>query len=173
MLRWLTITTCLLAAGLACGDGEVIYRDHEVFFDYDPDEVQAGVEKALIPGIYEEQLFRRLEPSDPLHIVAGFQGGIWVHLSLRVTGMRSRGQIEATLHLEDEQPVGATAFSIKLVRTAEGYLEAYDIPIPVGGRGASMEDIDHLFGQTATLTLRYTADDVVVEETAIVVLERG
>ena len=176
MLRWATLTLVLISTSLACGEREVIYRDHEVFFDYDPDEAQAGVEKTLIPGIYEEQLFRSLEPQDPLHIVAGFQGGIWVHISLRVTGMRSRGQIEAQITLGEDgggEEIGVTEFSIKLVRTAEGFLEAYDVPIPVGHRGASLQDIDHLFGRSATLTVRYTAEEIVLEETTIVTLERG
>jgi hypothetical protein len=118
----------------------------------------------------------RLAPRDAMHIVAGFQGGIWVHLSLRVTGMRSRGQIEATIHLDEEAAgaeIGSTAFSIKLVRTAEGFLEAYDIPIPVGDRGASMQDIEDLFGRVATLTVRYTVEDLVLEDATTVILERG
>ena len=168
MICRLFILTVVFGAGLACGEREIVYKDRDVVFDYDPEAALASQEKALIPGIYEEQLFRALEDDDPLHIVAGFQGGIWVHMSLRVTGMRSRGQIEATLN-----PGGTTAFSLKMVRTAEGYLEAYDIPIPVGGRGESLDDIEELFGAPSTLTFRYSADDVTLTSERQVILERG
>ena len=167
----------LCSSGMACGEREIIYQDHEVFFDYDPDEAQASMEKTIQAGVYEEQLFRRLEAQDELHIVAGFQGGIWAHISLRITGLRSRGRIEASVSLGEDgsgATVGETGFPIKLVRTAEGFLEAYDIPIPVGDRGSAMADVAQYFGHPALLTVRYSTPDFEPLETQlIVILERG
>ena len=60
-----------------------------------------------------------------------------------------------------------------MVRTAEGFLEAYDVPIPVGGRGASLDDIEALFGAPSTLTIRYTVDEVTLTAERQVILERG
>jgi hypothetical protein len=167
----------LCCSGLGCGEREVIYQDREVFFDYDPDEAQASMEKTIQVGVYEEQLFRSIEAQDELHIVAGFQGGIWAHISLRVTGLRSRGRIEARLSLGEDGSgavVGETGFPIKLVRTAEGFLEAYDIPIPVGDRGSAMADVAQYFGRPALLTVRYSTPDFEpLEAQLIVILERG
>ena len=168
MVKSIVIAAFCVLAFAGCGEREILYADHEVFFDYDPEADLASAEKTLAPGIYEEQLFRPLEDGDPLHIVAGFQGGIWIHLSVRVTGLRGRGQIEAII-----EPGGETAYTLRLVRTAEGFLEAYDIPVPVGDRGDSMDDVSHLFGSDATLTIRFTSEDQTVEATRQVVLERG
>ena len=168
-MRSMNFAFLLASIGLGCGEHEIIYQDRPVVFDYDPDEVFANQERMLLPGVYEEQLFNAIEDGDDLHIVAGFQGGIWVHLSLRVTGMRSRGQIQAEINPD----IGSTDFSLKLLRTADGFLEAYDIPIPVGDRGSSMADIEALFGRAAVLRVRYTVDEVTIEAERRVILRPG
>jgi hypothetical protein len=148
----------------ACGEPVApVYSDVPTVALTEDDELRAGEQVSITAGVLNEQLFNELEAGDPLHIINGFQGGTWVHVSIRVTGMRSRGRIDASLG----EGVGETAFELKLIRTAQGFMEAHDIPIPVRG------DVDDLVGQEAVLQLTYTSREEVIDLALPVVLERG
>ena len=150
--------------GSPSGDG-VIYRDFPVEFDNVPVGLAAQGEKSLTPGTFDEQLFDPIEEGDPVHIIHGFQGGTWVHISVRVTGMTAYGKIAVSL-----EKVGTIEYDLKLVQTAEGFLEAYDIPIPVGKEGPALEI---LYGQPSTLEITFSNDSDVVTSTRSVTLEEG
>jgi hypothetical protein len=159
-VRWFAV----LIALNACGEAPApIYSDVPTVALTEDDERRAGEERSLTAGVLNEQLFNVIEAGDPLHIINGFQGGTWVHISVRVTGMRSRGRIEASLG----EAVGETAFELKLIRTAQGFMEAHDIPIPVRG------DVDDLVGRDAILHITYTSRDEAIDLDLPVVLERG
>lgn len=115
---------CLVSPG--CGDtpeSDKVYRDLPVEFDGDGDRV---VEQGMTLGILLDDTFVPLDEGDPVEIINGFQGGTWVHLSLRVAGMPANGLIRASLG-----DISEVRYGLKLVRTEEGYLESYDIPLPV------------------------------------------
>ena len=114
----------------------------------------------------DEQLFNEIEEGDVVYIIHGFQGGTWVHLSIRVTGLPSVGTVLARLGLG----VGEIQYDLKLIRTAEGYLEAYDIPIPIPFEGM---ELDALYGQDTTLEVRFTTEDGEVTPSRLVTLEEG
>ncbi len=71
-----------------------------------------------------------MDDIDEVPVIHGFQGGTWIHLSVRVTGLPSDGMIEASLG-----DVGSIRYGLKLTRSPEGFLEAYDIPIPGAALG--------------------------------------
>ena len=123
-------------------------------------------EKEMVLGIYEEQLFRTLHDGDAVHIINGLQGGTWVHLSIRISGLPRVGVVKVELG----ENVGAIEYNLKLVRTAEGFLEAYDIPVPVPFIG---EELEALYGQTVSLKVSFTAAEQSVEAENQVVLEKG
>jgi hypothetical protein len=159
-VRWFAV----LVALNACGEVPApIYRDVPTVALTEDDERHVGEEKTLTAGVLNEQLFDAVKAGDALHIINGFQGGTWVHISVRITGMRSRGRIVASLG----EAVGETAFELKLIRTAQGFMEAHDIPIPVRG------DIDDLIGRDATLHITYTSREEALDLELPVVLERG
>ena len=125
----------------------------------------ASGEKTLTPGTFEEQLFDPIDDGDPVYIIHGFQGGTWVHISVRVSGMTAYGKISVTL-----QKVGTIEYDLKLVQTAEGFLEAYDIPIPVGKEGPALKI---LYGEASTLEITFSNDGGTVSTTRNVTLEEG
>ncbi len=167
--RWRLATAgliCLFCHGLFGCQERVVYRDHDVEFNEAGSERFWSGQPELIPGLHKEQLFVPLANGDGLGIIHGLQGGTWIHLSVRIGGMPKYGTIGADLGAE----VGAIEYKIKLVRTAEGFLEAYDIPIPIKREGAAL---DALFGSKAVLDVRFSAGDKKVEAKRDVVLEKG
>ena len=142
-----------------------MYRDFDVEFEDNSFSFDFSGSSELIIGVYHEQLFNDLSTGDPVHIINGLQGGTWVHISIRVVGMPTIGSIAVTLG-----DVGDVEFYVNLVRSAEGYLEAYDIPIPIPLEG---EDLEQLFGQDATLTVFYTSEEQTVSSELLVVMEKG
>jgi len=145
---------------------EIIYMDFPVqFTDVGGSSEWLG-EKEMVLGVYEEQLFRGLGDGDAVHIINGLQGGTWVHLSVRVTGLPRAGVINVVLG----EDIGAIEYNIKLVRTAEGFLEAYDIPVPVPFEG---DELEALFGQTVVLKVSFSAEGQSVSAESLVVLEQG
>jgi hypothetical protein len=143
-----------------------IYLDYDVIFE-DVSSVNQWVgDPVLIPGIYEEQLFNEVEEGDDLYIIHGFQGGIWVHLSIRVGGLDSSGVIYAKLG----DDIGEIYYNIKLVRTAEGYLEAYDIPVPVS---YAEEELQSLYDTESYIQIQYTSGDETLTVTRTIMLREG
>ena len=150
-MRRILLTTFLMSCGpeqvaLDFVPGELVY-----------DTLDAGNRGAvtLVVGIVRDEIFVPLEAGQDLPILRGFQGGRWIHVALRVTGVRNRGrvQLEAT-------GVGTAAYDIKLVRR-EGILEVVDLPIPVG-RQPELDDrgIDALAGQAVRLNVSFTVGQV-------------
>ena len=125
-----------------------------------------AVEKHMALGVYEEESFREIDEGDAMQIIDGLQGGRWVHLSVRVTGLPRSGNI--VVQLGDD--IGVADYSLKLLRTAEGFLEAYDIPIPIPFEG---EELEALFGMPVQIKVRYSAEADEVTAQALVVLEKG
>ena len=160
------VVAVLLASVIPCCETRTTYEDFPVEFD-DPlgQDVIFG-DPAIFPGTNEEQLFSEIEDGDTVYIIHGFQGGTWVHLSIRVTGLPSVGNIVASLGIN----VGEIAYDIKLIRTAEGYLEAYDIPIPIPFEG---DELETLYGQEATLTVSFTTAAGAASATRVVILGDG
>lgn len=158
------VVACLVVALAGCGDPEVVreYRDLPVIFDGDGDRV---VEESLVLGALVDGAFVPLGEGAPVEIINGFQGGTWVHLSVRVSGMPASGVVRASL-----EGVGEIRYGLKLTRTADGFLEAYDIPMPVRQTGAELEA---LFGVPALLTASFEADGRSVEASLQVVLAEG
>jgi len=149
----------------SCGE-EIVYRDFPVEFS-DVNEREAGPgEKNMALGVYEEESFREIDEGDSLPIINGLQGGTWVHLSVRVSGLPRSGNIAVQLG----NGIGSVEYSLKLLRTAEGFLEAYDIPIPVPFEG---EELEALFGTTVSIKVEYSADSGAVTAETLVVLEKG
>ena len=164
--RWVCLLALLITLPVGGCDEVIIYKDYPVVFD-DPfgEDLIVG-DPAIVPGTNHEQLFEELNDGDDCHIIYGFQGGIWVHLSIRVTGMPSSGTVFASLGTD----VGEIQYDLKLMRTAEGFLEAYDIPIPIK---VDEENIDALYGSEATLTVRFTTEVGEIEAVRNVILEEG
>ncbi len=158
----LGLMVCLVAS--SCNE-IVVYRDFDVEFEDSSFSFDFSGSSELIIGVYHEQLFNDLSTGDPVHIINGLQGGTWVHISIRVVGMPTIGSIAVSLG-----DVGDVEFDVKLVRSAEGYLEAYDIPIPIPLEG---EDLEQLFGQDATLSVFYTSEEQTVSSELLVVMEKG
>jgi len=161
----------LLIAG--CGETYVpFFADIETDRDLDPDAVDFEGDPWLIPGIFEEQLFSEVEGGGEMHIIHGFQGGVWVHLSIRVNGMRSLGRIKAGLG--EDHSVGETQYDLRLSRTAEGYLEAYDIPIPISYRGDDLAGhLESLYGVEHPLNITFRVQDRSVSDQRLIVLQPG
>ncbi len=158
----------LTGAALVSGCGEIvyndIYRDRPVEFEEDEDEPVTD-ELGMTLGVYEEQLFRPLVERDEVAVIHGFQGGTWVHLSIRVTGLAPDGMIRASLG-----EVGAIRYGIRLTRSPEGFLEAYDIPIPVP---LSEEDLAELYGDELELKAQFSAGGESIEVILPVVVVEG
>jgi len=161
--HWLlTIALLTLWTG-GCVDYNVVYQDLPVEFE-EEEQTQITDELSIAMGLYEEQLFRELGDSDEVPVIHGFQGGTWVHLSIRVTGMPPDGMIRASLG-----EVGQIRYGIKLTRSPEGFLEAYDIPVPVPLTEA---DLELFYGQEVTLKAEFSANgEAVAAELKIVIVE--
>lgn len=164
-LRTVTLLLPLLAlSALLCGCGDteyhVIYMDEPVEFDVAQDDV-AG-EPELVLGALIDQRFEVLEGQAEMPIIFGFQGGTWVHLSIRAFGVRPGGEVSAKLG-----SLGQIRYPLKLTRGPEGHLEAWDIPVPVAPADG---DVQALYGQTFQLDVTFTAGDVTVENSLMVTL---
>jgi len=156
-----------LCFGLFSGCLErTIYLDYPVIYEDTVSVNKWEGDPVLIPGIYEEQLFNEFEEGDDLYIIQGFQGGIWVHLSIRVGGLDSSGVIYAKLGND----IGEIEYNIKLVRSGDGYLEAYDIPVPVGYDG---EELEKLYGTESFIEIEYTSGDQTLSVVRTVTLREG
>ncbi len=157
LVAWLAIGAC---------ESRILYKDHPVVFDGPGDEALVLGDPELIPGTNDEQLFEEIADGDTVYIIHGFQGGTWVHLSLRVTGLPSSGSVTASLGSE----IGEISYDLKLIRTAEGYLEAYDIPIPIPFEGTALEA---LYGQEVDLTVTFATSEGALTAVRAVVLGDG
>ena len=146
----------------ACGDPEVVYQDRPVEFDGQGDR---SVEAGLSLGQYIDGEFVPIGDGDEVPIINGFQGGTWVHLSIRLSGLPADGLVEAQLG-----PISEVRYGLKLVRTSEGYLEAYDIPLPVR---MTEEELNQTYGTEVTLSASFAAggDEVGAANQVILVAE--
>jgi len=170
-LQAATALACL-ATLLGCGTE---YRDTEVFFDVDNDgQGQSALDgdPEIILGVYTERTFKALEPGDTALVEDGFQGGTWVHFSIRATAMESSGRVLASLQSGDTV-LGSADLSLRLRRAASGYLEAHGVPIPIGtsitGQAYHITDF---IGQTANLKVTYNAADRSATATVELIVER-
>ncbi len=170
MKRWFLGIGLLLTG---CGEAYAPYfTDIETDRDLDSDTVEFEGDPWLIPGVVEEQLFTEVESGGEMHIIHGFQGGVWVHLSIRVNGMRSLGRIQAGLG--EDNSVGETQYDLRLARTAEGYLEAYDIPIPISYRGDDLAGhLESLYGSEHPLNITFRVQDRTVSDRRQIILQPG
>ncbi len=155
---------CAVAALWSCAEPEIvtIFRDAPVVFDGDGDRV-TQVDMAL--GQLVDGRFVPVEEGDPVEVIDGFQGGTWVHLSIRVAGLEPDGVVEARLG-----EISEVRFGLRLTRTPEGYLEAHDIPMPVP---LSDEDIAALEGQRVTLEASFSSAEQSVTQARGVTLRRA
>jgi len=160
-----TVAAAALVAG--CGDTveHVVYRDYPVEYDEQDDLNDVVGDPELQLGVFSEQLFRGLNEGDEIAIVHGFQGGTWVHLSIRAFGVLADGEIDAKLG-----DIGQIRFPLRLTRSAEGFLEAYDLPIPVNPADGNL---DQFYGQTVELSVRFVAGETTIEKSIHVVLVSG
>jgi hypothetical protein len=158
----------LLLFAVGCSESAVeriVYEDPAVVFDQEDYDQAAQGDPGITLGIYEEQLFRELTAGDDVPVIHGSQGGTWVHLSIRVTGLPADGLIAASLG-----DVGSIRYGLKLTRSPDGFLEAFDIPVPVR---VSEDELDALFGTQLTLTVSFKVDDITVEASMPVTLAEG
>jgi hypothetical protein len=110
----------------------------------------SGAPTLLVGGVADGR-FSSFEDGAELPILHGFQGGRWIHVALRVTGMRNRGRAEMRV-----TGIGHASYDIKLIRRGD-LLEVFDLPIPVGRNPRLTDDeVDALAGQTAELEVSYT-----------------
>lgn len=151
----------------SCG---VEYRDRPVEFDGVDAEIVYGEGATIVAGRYEEQLFVPVDSGDALYVIHGFQGGTWVHLSVRVNAMPASGEITAILRDTNQNEIAAISYNLKLVRSAEGFLEAYDIPIPMP---EDDESLNTLLENPAILGVFFRAGEYEVSITLPVVLLAG
>jgi hypothetical protein len=156
-----------MGSGPGCA---VRYSDYPVEFDAEEAAESYEGEPSLVAGTYQEQLFRELEEGGALHVIHGFQGGTWVHLSVRVNGMPRSGEMAVSLRAQGGAEVGRVSYGIELVRAAEGFLEAYDVPVPLPDDEAFL---DALMGQRGTLKVTYRAGEEEVSATVGVVFLEG
>ena len=150
-MRGMLLTVLLIGCG-----------PEQVALDFVPadliyDTLDAGNRGAptLVVGIVRDEVFVPLEAGQDLPILRGFQGGRWIHVALRVTGVRNRGRVQL-----EASGVGTAAYDIKLVRR-EGILEVVDLPIPVG-RQPELDDrgVDALAGREVRLSVSFTVGQV-------------
>ncbi len=147
-LLWATLTLA------GCGeDPGTVLRDHPV--DLRNTEWAPPVEgdPTLIIGVTEDQLFRELSDGAEAPVIEGFQGGRWVHMSLRATGVGIRGSLVGTLALGDEI-VGELSEDLKLVPTREGFAERTQVPIAL--KEAWQLKFEDLFDQAGSIAVAFT-----------------
>lgn len=159
MRRFLPATIVLLTA--ACGGTEVetttetIYRDVPV--DLVDTEWTPPVEgdPAVTVGVTEDQLFRELKDGDDAPIIEGFQGGYWVHVSVRTTGLGRSGKIDGLLELDGEaDAIGQLNADLRLTPTREGFYERPQVPISLSE--AWQVRFADLFDRSGTIGVTFT-----------------
>ena len=139
---------------VACGPTPtaLVFEQPTVVFD----ALDAGFqgEPSLVVGVVRDGRFEALAAGQALPILNGFQGGRWIHVALRVTGLRNRGRVQLGI-----DGVGQAAYDIKLVRRND-FLEVFDLPIPVG-RNPRLDDdqVDALAGQDVHLVVSFTVGE--------------
>ncbi len=139
---------------VACGPtpATLNFEAPEVVFD----ALDAGYvgDPSLVVGVVRDGRFEPCEAGQDLPILNGFQGGRWIHIALRVTGVRNRGRVQLGV-----AGVGEASYDIKLVRRGD-FLEVFDLPIPVG-RTPRLDDdqIDALAGENAHLVVSFTVGE--------------
>lgn len=158
----LLAAACVIAAGVLGGCGEVetetIYRDLPV--DLQDTQWTPPIEgdPSLVVGVTEDQLFRELVDGDHAPIIEGFQGGFWVHVALRTTGMGRSGRIDADLLLGDgSTAVGNLSATLKLTYTREGHSERPQVPIAL--TEAWQLKFEELFDEPGAISLKFTDDE--------------
>ena len=170
MFRILIFSLSVYYAGCREPAERVIYRDYPVEFDDVQDQMEVIGDPEIILGIFEEQLFTELHNDDEVPIVYGLQGGTWLHLSIRVFGLRSDGEIDVSL-TNNQHTLGEVNYLLRLVRSAEGFLEAYDIPVPV--TPPNDMDLSSIFGEKYTITIGFASGEKSASANANVVLIDG
>ena len=153
----------ILVLSISCGDPQVItlFADRPVVFDGDGDRIS---EVTLALGEFVDGEFLPINEGGGLTIIDGFQGGTWVHLSIRVTGLQPDGLVEVRLG-----DISSVRFGLRLTRTNEGFLEAYDIPLPVP---LPLDEVAALNGQKVSLEASFESLGETITNNMEVVLVR-
>ena len=149
----------LLTLVVACGPApaQLTYASPELVFD----RLDAGFqgEPTLVVGVVRDGRFEGFTAGQELPILNGFQGGRWIHVAMRITGLRNRGRVQLGV-----DGIGQAAYDIKLVRRAD-FLEVFDLPIPVGRSPRLNDDqVDALAGQAARLAVSFTVGETRLEQ---------
>jgi len=156
----------LVLALAGCGAAGIDFAQPAVDFTPAP-EPDLGP-TSIIAGVVEGGGFQALEAGDPLPIIHGFQGGRWIHVAMRVTGMRNRGRVRMVI-----DGVGTADYDIKMLRRSN-LLEIFDLPIPVGREPRRTdEEVDALAGDSVTLELSYTVGETTLSQELDLVLSLG
>lgn len=124
-------------------------------------------------GVYEEQLYTPIGEGDELRILFGSQGGTWVMPAVRAQGLNLEVDVAATLTTAEEEVVGETRGTQRLVLATDGWFEIQALPVPVRHEAPNeAEPIDDLYGVEATLRVTLT-DPAGTEATASVDIVLG
>lgn len=151
-----------LVLGSACVQEEVrvetVRRDLPVDQDDREWAPPAAGPPHLVVGVREDEGFRELEDGDALIIERGMQGGRWVHISLRTTGLRRAVTCVAALSVEAHgAPVGALEAALRLKATREGPMEAPQVPVPLEAEWE--ERVPDLLGRPGRLDVALSDSD--------------
>jgi hypothetical protein len=129
--------------------------DPPVVYDR-PDAAVITGDPSIEVGLFKEQFFTPLAATEPMPIVAGFQGGTWVMPALRAVALQGRVTVIATVTIKEtgEQVGHLKDSSVRLQPTILGYAELTALPIPIiHAAPNAMRDIDDLFGESAILDM--------------------
>ncbi|MCP4502235.1 MAG: hypothetical protein GY822_19935 [Deltaproteobacteria bacterium] len=152
ILLALSLCALLPVVSVATGCEEPVLIDPEVTFTLREEIVAIG-DPGMFLGIYEEQLFRPLEPSGTgtppeIPIIYGFQGGTWLMPAVRCTGVSQTITFTADLSGPNAEVLGHVPPSrVRLDLTPDGTLDANALPIPVERADPENDVIEDLYGQ--------------------------
>jgi hypothetical protein len=118
----------------------------------DPTE---GYDPYLEIGIYEEQLYERLEEGGYCPIREQSQGGVWAMPALRTQGISSPSKVSCTLVTDSGEAVSDVKLKIKMY-LHDGFLQFQQLPLQIRDADKT-EDVTDLFG--VPVLLECTAED--------------
>lgn len=123
----------------------------------EPRDCAAKSAASLDVGVMSGDTFVPFASADPISVVHGFQGGMWVMPSLLAFGLGSLGRVSAALALPDGTPIGSYAVNVKLESGPEGSQLLRRLPVPVGVAPGS-PSLAELDGEIARLNVVYVDD---------------
>lgn len=166
-IPWLALAWILSPAAAGCADSPDTFRDLPT--EIDGEAVPPALQGApvLQVGPTGGGSFRSFAEGQSLPVVHGVQGGRWIHLALRATGLpASAGQLAITVHMGDRQagddePIAELIAGIRLQPLKDGAVGAAVIQVPVS-RGDA--EVAALAGAPCVLQARYAVAGRVAEE---------